>query len=186
MRVLPHPPTHSHIPTLELSFTGASSFHRTKGFSFHKASLCYICDCSHGSLHGYSLVCSLNSQRVFLVFWFFGFLVFGFWFFWVVSFLGGGVQDRVSLYSPVCPGTHFCRPGWPQTQKSACLCLPSDGIKGVCHHRPASARALNHCAISPRSGRNWGRGICNHNILYGKKSIFNKKNNIALIFLKIL
>ena len=31
----------------------------------------------------------------------------------------------------------LCRPGWPQTQKSACLCLPSAGIKGVCHHRPA-------------------------------------------------
>jgi hypothetical protein len=28
----------------------------------------------------------------------------------------------------------LCRPGWPRTQKSACLCLPSAGIKGVCHH----------------------------------------------------
>jgi hypothetical protein len=47
-------------------------------------------------------------------------------------FFGGGVQDRVSLYSPGCPGAHFG--GWPRTQKSACLCLPSAGIKGVCHH----------------------------------------------------
>jgi hypothetical protein len=31
----------------------------------------------------------------------------------------------------------LCRPGWPQTQKSACLCLPSAGIKGVRHHCPA-------------------------------------------------
>ena len=31
----------------------------------------------------------------------------------------------------------LCRPGWPQTQKSACLCLPSARIKGVCHHCPA-------------------------------------------------
>jgi hypothetical protein len=31
----------------------------------------------------------------------------------------------------------LCRPGWPQTQKSACLCLPSAGIKGLCHHCPA-------------------------------------------------
>ncbi|EDL07864.1 mCG1030897, partial [Mus musculus] len=30
------------------------------------------------------------------------------------------------------------RPGWPRTQKSACLCLPSAGIKGMHHHRPAS------------------------------------------------
>jgi hypothetical protein len=28
----------------------------------------------------------------------------------------------------------LCRPGWPQTQKSACLCLSSAGIKGVRHH----------------------------------------------------
>jgi hypothetical protein len=28
----------------------------------------------------------------------------------------------------------LCRPGWPRTQKSTCLCLPSAGIKGVCHH----------------------------------------------------
>jgi hypothetical protein len=26
------------------------------------------------------------------------------------------------------------RPGWPRTQKFACLCLPSAGIKGVHHH----------------------------------------------------
>jgi hypothetical protein len=28
----------------------------------------------------------------------------------------------------------LCRPGWPRTQKSTCLCLPSAGIKGVHHH----------------------------------------------------
>ena len=28
----------------------------------------------------------------------------------------------------------LCRPGWPGTQKSDCLCLPSAGIKGVHHH----------------------------------------------------
>ena len=28
----------------------------------------------------------------------------------------------------------FCRPGWPQTQRSTCLCLLSAGIKGVHHH----------------------------------------------------
>jgi hypothetical protein len=42
-------------------------------------------------------------------------------------------RDRVSLCSPGCPGAHFCRPGWPRTQKSAYRCLPSAGIKGVCH-----------------------------------------------------
>jgi hypothetical protein len=34
------------------------------------------------------------------------------------------------------------RPGWPRTQKSACLCLPSAGIKGVCHHHPAILMVL--------------------------------------------
>ncbi|EDL14380.1 mCG1026625 [Mus musculus] len=28
----------------------------------------------------------------------------------------------------------LCSPGWPRTQKSACLCLPSAEIKGVHHH----------------------------------------------------
>jgi hypothetical protein len=28
----------------------------------------------------------------------------------------------------------LCRPGWPWTQKSTCLCLPSAGTKVVCHH----------------------------------------------------
>jgi hypothetical protein len=31
----------------------------------------------------------------------------------------------------------LCRPGWPQTQKPSCLCLPSAGIKGVHQHPPA-------------------------------------------------
>jgi hypothetical protein len=31
----------------------------------------------------------------------------------------------------------LCRPGWPGTRKSTCLCLPSAGIKGVRHHHPA-------------------------------------------------
>lgn len=28
----------------------------------------------------------------------------------------------------------LCIPGWPQTQRSACLRLPSDGLKGAHHH----------------------------------------------------
>jgi hypothetical protein len=32
----------------------------------------------------------------------------------------------------------LCRPGWPRTQKSACLCLQSVGIKDVHHHCLAS------------------------------------------------
>jgi hypothetical protein len=31
----------------------------------------------------------------------------------------------------------LCRPGWPRTQRFTCLCLPSAGIKGMCHHCPA-------------------------------------------------
>jgi hypothetical protein len=50
------------------------------------------------------------------------------------------------------------RPGWPQTQKSACLCLPSAGIKGVRHHCPAkiflsllNIFACLHCAFGGQS-----------------------------------
>jgi hypothetical protein len=36
----------------------------------------------------------------------------------------------------------LCRPGWPQTQKSACLCFSSAGIKGVRHYCPAKPNVL--------------------------------------------
>jgi hypothetical protein len=39
----------------------------------------------------------------------------------------------------------LCRPGWPRTQKSICLCLPSAGITGVCHHCPADQTILGAC-----------------------------------------
>jgi hypothetical protein len=45
-------------------------------------------------------------------------------------------RDRVSLYR--LSWNSLCRPGWPQ--KSACLCLPSAGIKGVSHHGPATSQ----------------------------------------------
>jgi hypothetical protein len=38
----------------------------------------------------------------------------------------------------------LCRPGWPWTQKSACLCLPSAGIKGVHHHCPAGCHVCSY------------------------------------------
>ena len=59
---------------------------------------------------------------------------YGFWvvFFFLFIFLRKGLSLNTWLYC----NTH-CSPGWPQTQKSACLCLPGAGIKGVCHHCPA-------------------------------------------------
>jgi hypothetical protein len=60
---------------------------------------------------------------------------------------GSGNQDLFCFFETVflhvalavleltVPG--HCTPGWPQTQKSACLCLPSAGIKGMHHHCPA-------------------------------------------------
>jgi hypothetical protein len=33
--------------------------------------------------------------------------------------------------SPWLSWNSLCRPGWPRTQTSACLCLPNAGIKGV-------------------------------------------------------
>jgi hypothetical protein len=38
--------------------------------------------------------------------------------------------------SPGCPGTHSV------DQKFTCLCLPSAGIKGVCHHDQPEKRSL--------------------------------------------
>lgn len=35
MRVLPHPPTHSHLRALAFPYAGSSSLHRTKGLFSH-------------------------------------------------------------------------------------------------------------------------------------------------------
>jgi hypothetical protein len=65
---------------------------------------------------------SLSFLGVKTVFLFFFFFFFGFWF--LVFSRQGSWLSWNSL----------CRPGWPWTQKSACLCLPSAGIKGLHHH----------------------------------------------------
>jgi hypothetical protein len=63
------------------------------------------------------------SVFVFVFVWF-GLVWFGFF------RQGFSVQSWLSWKS-------LCRPGWLRTQKSACLCLLSAGIKGVYHHCPA-------------------------------------------------
>jgi hypothetical protein len=35
---------------------------------------------------------------------------------------------------------YFFRSGWLQTQRSACLCLPSAGVKGMRHHAQLEVR----------------------------------------------
>ena len=73
-------------------------------------------------------------------------------------------QDRVFLYSSGCPWTlsgvrcatilqqghtciSFCRPSWLQTQRSACLCLPSTGkqafLSGYNTQDPMSLRGVS-------------------------------------------
>jgi hypothetical protein len=41
-------------------------------------------------------------------------------------------RQGFSVY-PWLSWNSLCRPGWPRTQKSTCLCLPSAGIKGLRH-----------------------------------------------------
>jgi hypothetical protein len=56
----------------------------------------------------------------------------------VFSRQGFSVQSWLSWNS-------LCRPGWPRTQISTCLCLPSAGIKGVRNHARLS---LSSCPNS--------------------------------------
>ena len=46
-------------------------------------------------------------------------------------------QDRVSLYTPGCPGTHFVYQAGLELRKYLPLPPKSAGMKGVRHHRPA-------------------------------------------------
>ena len=43
-------------------------------------------------------------------------------------------RQGFSVVQPWLSWNLLCRPGWPRTQKSACLCLPCAGIKGMSHH----------------------------------------------------
>jgi len=47
---------------------------------------------------------------------------------------GGGSRQPLCVHLAVSPRTP-CRPDWPPTQRSACLYLPSAGIKVMHHHR---------------------------------------------------
>lgn len=58
-----------------------------------------------------------------------------------------------TIYNFLCVScVCVCYPGWldslwglrghPQTQRFSCLCLPSDGIKGLCLHCPAAQPLL--------------------------------------------
>jgi hypothetical protein len=80
----------------------------------------------------------------FLVF-VFCFVLFSFWF-W---FFETGILCIAWL-----SWNSLCRPGWPQSQKSACVCLPSAGIKGVGHQCQAKfivfkRWVLLHCVNVP-------------------------------------
>ena len=61
-----------------------------------------------------------------------GFYRKGFWFF----------QDRVSLYSPGCPGTHSVDQASLKLRNLPASASQSAGITGVCPHRPVSEQSF--------------------------------------------
>jgi hypothetical protein len=62
------------------------------------------------------------------------------------------VWNRVSLCSPAVLDS-LCRPGWPRTQRSNCLCLLSAGIKEMCQH--AQPVGLFHDLVSSTQKWPW-------------------------------
>jgi hypothetical protein len=54
----------------------------------------------------------------------------------------------------------LCRPGWPWTQKSTCLCLPSAGIKGVRHLRSPSNPQSRRDTSRRREKPLWHSSVC--------------------------
>jgi hypothetical protein len=61
---------------------------------------------------------------------------------------GGGCSRQGFSVWPWLSWNSLCRPGWPRTQKSACLCLPSVGIKGVRHHARLDTKNLRRPSAS--------------------------------------
>jgi hypothetical protein len=75
----------------------------------------------------------LSFFLIFLVFFLLSFIFIYFVFVFVFVFCFLFFAFFFSVY-PWLSWNSLCRPGWPQTQKSVCLCLPSAGIKGMDHH----------------------------------------------------
>jgi hypothetical protein len=121
--VLPH----SCYGRLALAIYSCSSFYPPSPFCFwDQVSLCssscpsphYVDQLDFELLASFSLVLRLNSYTTKLSSGFLK-LHFSSWLWWG------------------CPGTHFVDQAGLGTQKSACVCLPSAGIKSVRHHRLA-------------------------------------------------
>jgi hypothetical protein len=73
----------------------------------------------------------------------------------------------------------LCRPGWPRTQKSSCLCLSSAGIKGVRHH----ARLMIIYLSDPQNTtRELLQLISNFSKLTGYK--INSNKSVAFLYSK--
>jgi hypothetical protein len=77
---------------------------------------------------------------------------------WLVGFFGFSRQG-FSVW-PWLSWNSLCRPGWPQTQKSTCLCLPSAGIKGC--QAPYTVFSVSQQSVSfhlvlsnPRNMKPW-------------------------------
>ena len=70
-----------------------------------------------------------------------------------------------------------CRPGWPQTQKFACFCLPSAGIKGVRHHRPVKGLFLHHSFDVYHTGETTSEQSSSH---HGGQEAVREKEHLFL------
>ena len=60
------------------------------------------------------------------------------------------IYIHIHTHTYGCP---LCRPGWPHTQKSACLCLPRAGIKGMCHHTRQQGLNISFAFLAVWLGR---------------------------------
>jgi hypothetical protein len=83
-----------------------------------------------------------------------------------VLFWGVGVETGFLCIALGMSWNSLCRPGWPQTHKSAWLCLPSAGIKGVCHHAQLRFNVLIHWYDSLFPTYYSWSSYCSHNFLY--------------------
>jgi hypothetical protein len=65
-------------------------------------------------------------------------------------------RDRVSLYSPGCPGAHFVDQAGLELRKPPASASWVLGLKGMCHHAWLDARLLSGTSISlSQQGEKW-------------------------------
>ena len=107
------------------------------------------------------VVCSFCNPEVKTIFFpFLFFFVFCFLFFFLFFVFCFLFSETGFFCVALLSWNSLYRPGWPRNQKSACLCLPNAGIKGMRHHCSVVKNILSALSLPD----NWWKKEAKHQV----------------------